>query len=72
MVDVYHLYKICISTAKVLKASKGAYSAAMIFRHVRKPLATMGALGFIDGAVEDAFDKLLKEITKEKENGCSR
>ena len=72
MVDVYHLVKLCTSTAKILKASKGAYDAAMIFKHVRKPIAMMGVFGFVDGALEDATDKLFEEIGKEKENGCSR
>lgn len=65
MVDVYHLVKLCTTTAKVLKASKGAYDMALIFKTVKKPLAMMGALGVADAAMEETVDKFFDKLTEE-------
>ena len=58
MVDIFNLYKLGITAGKVLKASKGVYDAGVIFKTVRKPLVVLGISGFMDGAVEEALDKL--------------
>ena len=68
MVDVYHLFKLGTSAAKILKASKGAYDATVIFKNVWKPMVTMGVMGFVDAATEEATDKIIKELT----DGSSR
>lgn len=65
MVDIFHLIKLCTTTAKVLKASKGAYDAMLIFKTVRKPLAIMGVLGMADGAVEEVADKFIEKLIEE-------
>ena len=68
MVDVYHLFKLGVTAAKVLKASNGARNAVVIFKSVWKPMATMGVMGFADAAMEEAADKIIEEIT----DGSSR
>lgn len=65
MVDIYHLVKLCTTTAKVLKASKGAYDAALIFKTVKKPLMVMGAVGVADAAMEEAVDKVFDKLIEE-------
>lgn len=65
MVDIYHLVKLCTTTAKVLKASKGTYDAVLIFKTVRKPLAMMGALGVADAAMEETVDKFFDKLAEE-------
>ena len=65
MVDIFHLVKLCTTTAKVLKASKGTYDAMLIFKTVRKPLAMMGVLGVADAAVEEVTDKFIEKLTEE-------
>lgn len=67
MVDAYHLFKLCTTTARILKASKGTYNTVMIFKGVWKPLAIMGVSGVVDGACEDIADKAIKMIVKETE-----
>lgn len=68
MVDIYHLFKLGTTAAKVIKASNGIYDVAVIFKGVWKPMVTMGVMGIADAAIEEATDKLIKEIT----DGSSR
>lgn len=63
MVDVYHLTKLCINTAKVLKASHGAYNAVVIFKSTWKSIVGLGVGGMIDSACEELVDKLIEEKT---------
>ena len=72
MVDVYHLFKLGVTAAKVLKASNGIRNAAVIFKSVRKPLAVMGAMGILDGAMDEAGDILVEKVIEETQNGRSR
>ena len=72
MVDVYHLFKLGTTALRVVKASKGAYDVAVIFKTIWKPMAAMGACGIIDGACEDLADIAIEKIVEEKKNGCSR
>lgn len=72
MVDVYHLFKLGITAARVLKASNGAHNAVVMFKSIRKPLAVMGAMGVLDGAMDEAGDILVNKIIEETGNGCSR
>lgn len=72
MVDVYHLFKLGTTAARVLKASNGARNAVVIFKSIRKPLAVMGAMGVLDGAMDEAGDILVNKIIEETGNGCSR
>lgn len=65
MVDMFSLMKLCTTTAKMLKASKGVYDAALIFKTVRKPLAVMGVLGMVDGAMEDVVDDFIDKLAEE-------
>ena len=65
MVDVYHLFKLGATTYKFVRASKGAYNAAVILKSVWKPMAVMGACGIIDGACEDIAEKAIETIVKE-------
>jgi len=71
MVDVYHLFKLGEASYKIIRASKGAYNAGIIFKSIWKPMTAMGVCGFIDGACEDAADKIIKTL-EENKNGCSR
>ena len=68
MVDIYHLFKLGITAAKILKTGKDAHNAAVIFKGVWKPLLTMGVMGIADAAVEEASEIIIKEIT----DGSSR
>lgn len=72
MVDVYHLFKLGTTAARILKASKGARNAAVIFKNIVKPMAVMGAMGVLDGAMDEASDVLINKVLEETENGCSR
>ena len=72
MVDVYHLFKLGTTAARVLKASNGVHNAVVIFKSVWKPMATMGAMGVLDGAIDEASDILVQKVIEEKTDGCSR
>ena len=65
MVDVYHLFKLGTTALRVIKASKGAYTAATVLKGVWKPVAVMGACGVIDGACEEFVDKAIEKIVEE-------
>ena len=67
MIDIYHLFKLGVSAGKVLKATKGAYETAVIFKNVAKPLAVLGVSGFADAAIDEYSDKLIKKLTEEAE-----
>lgn len=65
MIDVYHIFKLGVTAGKVLKASKGAYNAGVIFKSVLKPMAVIGVSGFTDAAIDEYGDRLLKKLTEE-------
>lgn len=72
MVDVYHLFKLGTTAARVLKVSDGARNAVVIFKSIWKPMATMGVMGVLDGAMDEASDILVRKVIEEKTDGCSR
>ena len=57
MVDFYNLFKLGAAAGKILKASKGTYTAGLIFKNVWKPLAVMGVSGAADAAIEEGVTK---------------
>lgn len=66
MVDVYHLFKLGTSAARVLKATNGARNAALIFKNLCKPMAVMGVSGMADAAIEEAMDGVVKALEETK------
>lgn len=62
MVDVFRLFKLGTSVAKMLKASKHVYDAKMIFDVAKKPIALLGIGGLVDAAAEDCFEVLQQKL----------
>ena len=67
MVDFYHLFKLGAAAGTILKTSKGAYNAGLIFKTIWKPMATMGAMGLADAAMEEGVSKATKYIIENQD-----
>ena len=64
--DYFSLARLGAAGVKVLKASKGVYDSAVIFKAVRGPLAMMGISGIADAACEEIEEKVISMVNKEK------
>lgn len=64
MVDVFQLFKVGSNAAKVMKATKHAYDAKVIFDAVKKPLLLLGVGGFIDAASEEYIGKMQLKLAQ--------
>ena len=65
MVDLFQLFKLGTNAAKVMKATKHAYDAKVIFDSVRKPLMLLGVGGFVDAASEDCIEIIQSKLMEE-------